>query len=169
MGYKPTSNIRITRIVFYTLTLIALASQASFAESRKIGKITFSVNPSVGSSRAEAFKAHDVGERLTKAVAEQFAARNLIDPQSKLVLNLNVYAFRLRNAITVGLFGFLHTGKDRLYYWVDLKNGDRTERLFRSRVTTLVGWLFFPSTNGRIDRMIKRISRDTAINYEKYH
>lgn len=152
--------------LFSLILLTAITSQSCFAEAKKISKVTYFVDSSVRFSRVEVFEEYDIGNRLTKAVTEKLAAKDLIDPQSDIELNLRVDTFKLRNAIAVGLFGFLHTGKDRLYYWVELKDGEQTEQLFQQRVSTLVGWLFFPTTNGRIDRMINKISATTADLYE---
>jgi len=150
------------------VSLTVLVCKPCLAEPRKIGKITYSVSKTISESRRQVFAEHDIGNRLTSAFEEVFRERNLIGKDSNIVLNLSVYVFRLRHAVMAGIFGFLHTGKDRIYLWADLKDKEKIKRLFRIRATNSHGWLFSPSTRERINGMAYRAAEEAVLRYEEY-
>lgn len=169
VDHKNFLNPKTVLMVIGVIILISINNQPVVADSKKIGNITYSVSKVIREHRREVFTEHKFGERLINAHKEEFEKNDLLDENSELALNLSIYVFRFRHFLMAGIFGFLHTGKDRVYYWADLIDGDNTTRLFRVRATNFHGWLFSPNTSERIDIMTYRAAEEAAIRYEEHH
>lgn len=124
-----------------------------------VSQVVVTLDPSMPADRAERY-AQESGEHwIQKAITDALSAAGRLDPDSDVVLEVNVIGFRLRSTAANVWVGTM-AGSDSVDLEVTAREGDDDLKSFTVHRSSIKGGLMMPAAGTRLRKICAVLAAD---------